>query len=54
MKPTTPAQLPPAQREWYEERAALIEYGANITRAEAEKAAWGEVLRRIQESNQGG
>lgn len=28
-----------SQREWFEERAAIMEYDGGLTRAEAEKAA---------------
>lgn len=38
-------QLPEQWRSWWEERAALMEYEAGLSRAEAERAA----LRCVQE-----
>lgn len=40
------ASLSPAERELYEERAAIMEYDGNRPRAEAEAAALREVLKR--------
>jgi hypothetical protein len=39
-----PAALPPDQRERYEERAAIMEFDAGLSRAEAERLALEEVL----------
>ena len=34
------ARLTPDEREWWEERAAIIEYDGGIDRATAERVAW--------------
>jgi hypothetical protein len=38
-----------SQREWFEERAAIMEYDGGLTRAEAEKAAMELLMARGQE-----
>ena len=38
-----------AEREWFEERAAIAEFDGGLNRANAERQAWGAVLRRRQE-----
>lgn len=35
--------LPQWAREYFEERAGILEYEANYPRAQAERLAWGEV-----------
>lgn len=42
---TTAATLTPAERELYEERAAIREYDGGMARAEAERAALADVRR---------
>ncbi len=42
------ATLTPAERELYEERAAIREYDGGLPRAEAERAALADVLRMRQ------
>jgi hypothetical protein len=37
-------RLTPAQREWYEERAATLEFCAMLCRAEAERVALRDAL----------
>jgi hypothetical protein len=44
----TAATLTPAERELYEERAAIREYLGGMDRAEAERAALADVLRMRQ------
>jgi hypothetical protein len=44
----TAATLTPAERELYEERAAIREYEGGLPRAEAERAALADVLRMRQ------
>ncbi len=44
----TPPDLPGDWYERYEERAAILEYDANMVRADAEWYAFGEVIRMIQ------
>lgn len=36
-----------SQREWFEERAAIMEYDGGLTRAEAEKAARALLMKLI-------
>lgn len=38
-------RAPTDLREMYEERAAIMEYDAGVSRAEAEAAAWSEIFR---------
>ena len=40
--------LPQWAREYFEERAGILEYEANYPRPQAEHLAWGEVERFIQ------
>lgn len=47
---TVVAQLTPAQRSDYEERAAILEFDANIPRVEAERMALVLVLRATREA----
>lgn len=39
--------LPQWAREYFEERAGILEYEANFPRPQAEELAWGEVLSLI-------
>lgn len=43
-----PSLLTPDEREDYEERAAIMQYEAGLTRHEAERAALEDVLRRAE------
>lgn len=43
----TPDQLPERWREDYEERAAIMEYDGNMTRAVAETKAMADVVKRM-------
>lgn len=36
--------MTPAQRELFEERAAIMEYDGGLQRIEAERRAWAEVM----------
>ncbi|MEN6320726.1 MAG: hypothetical protein ABFD82_18460 [Syntrophaceae bacterium] len=38
--------LSPEERDFYEERAAILEYDANLTRREAERVAMVEVEKK--------
>ena len=35
--------------EWFEERAAIIEYEANQTRSQAEQSAMAEIRRKVDQ-----
>lgn len=41
------ARLDENQREWFDERCALREYDGGLSRADAEQAAWGDLLRHF-------
>ena len=43
--------LPPPWRELYEERAAIMELDANMTRADAERFALADILNLISRAN---
>ena len=47
----TPAQLPAAWREWYEERAAIIELDGGLSRERAEAEALRLVLAEMRRSS---
>ena len=42
----TPSDLTEPELDWYEERAAIIEYDANLSRYEAERRAMKAVMDR--------
>ena len=44
-------ELPERWREWYEERAAILEYDGGLTRAEADSQALREIAERIDRIN---
>lgn len=46
----TPNDLPPEWREWYEERAGVMEYEANMSREDAEKLAMRETLEAMRKA----
>ncbi len=48
-RPRAADTLPPHWRELYEERAAIMEFDANMTRADAEHFALAEILKRMRE-----
>ncbi len=51
----TPAPLTPAEREDYAERAGILEYDADLSRAEAERRALAIVVgKRCDESRTSG
>ena len=41
-----PSDLTETELDWYEERAAIYEYDANLSRYEAERRAMKEVMDR--------
>lgn len=43
-----PEHLSPRWREWFEKRAAIIEYDGNMDRATAERLAMDEVLEMMR------
>ncbi|MHA2043535.1 MAG: hypothetical protein ACYSWZ_00385 [Planctomycetota bacterium] len=45
-KMTTPYKLPMEWRIEYEERAAILEYDGGLSRDEADRRAFAEILRR--------
>jgi hypothetical protein len=40
----------PDLRDWYEERAAFLEYSEGLTRANAERLAYVQTVRRMKET----
>lgn len=46
--PRTPADLPPDLYEFWAERSAIREFDAGMTRADAEREAWREVVERMR------
>ena len=50
-QPAKPRDM--AQVEFYEERAAIMEYDGKIPREEAERLAWKETVERLQKTKQG-
>lgn len=44
------SELTAAEREWFEERSAIMEFDGGLSRAEAERAALALVLERRAEA----
>jgi hypothetical protein len=43
------SQIPKAWREWWEERAAIMEYEGEMSRPAAEEVAWACLVAMLQQ-----